>query len=99
MNQMADYGEMNKLYWREFYMEGQANHLTKLQLGYDGYSKTDKKDDGSDFYWFNNELNGIALAEMPLLKEANFSGLGLKTETTLNLTKSEKLENFRAVRT
>ena len=99
MNQMADYGEMNKLYWREFYMEGQANHLTKLQLGYDGYSKTDKKDDGSDFYWFNNELNGIALSEMPLLKEANFSGLGLKTETTLNLTKSEKLENFRAVRT
>ena len=93
MNQMSDFGDMNKLYWTEFYMEGSANHLTRLQLGYDGYSKTD------GIQWYNQKLNGIKLSEMPLLKEANFSKIGLQTETSLDLTKSEKLENFRAVGT
>ena len=36
---------------------------------------------------------------MPLLKEANLSRIGLQTETSLDLTASEKLENFRAVGT
>ena len=94
MNQMSDFGDLNKLYWREFYMEGNADHLTRLQLGYDGYSKTDP-----DVQWFNKELNGITLTKMPLLKEANFSRIGLKNSTTLDLTDSEKLENFRAVGT
>ena len=93
MNQMSDFGEMNKLYWTEFYMEGSANHLTRLQLGYDGYSRTD------DIQWYNQKLNGIKLSEMPLLQEANFSKIGLQTETSLDLTASEKLENFRAVGT
>ena len=93
MNQMADFGDMNKLYWTEFYMEGSANHLTRLQLGYDGYSKTD------GIQWYNQKLNGIKLSTMPLLQEANFSNIGLQTETSLDLTASEKLENFRAVGT
>ena len=93
MNQMSDFGDMNKLYWTEFYMEGSANHLTRLQLGYDGYSRTD------GIQWFNQKLNGIKLSEMPLLQEANFSKIGLQTETSLDLSASEKLENFRAVGT
>ena len=98
MNQMADFGEMNKLYWTEFYMEGNADHLTRLQLGYDGVSFTEEKE-GREHVWYNQKLNGITLSDMPLLKEANFSGITLSTQTPLDLTKSEKLENFRAVRT
>ena len=94
MNQMADFGDMNKLYWTEFYMEGNADHLTRLQLGYDGYSQTDE-----GVQWYNQKLNGIKLSDMPLLKEANLSRIGLQTETSLDLTASEKLENFRAVGT
>jgi hypothetical protein len=52
MNQMADFGEMNKLYWTEFYMEGNADHLTRLQLGYDGISFTEKKK-GEEHPWYD----------------------------------------------
>ena len=96
MNQMADFGDMNKLYWTEFYMEGNADHLTRLQLGYDGYSRTPGE---STHQWYNQKLNGIKLSSMPLLQEANFSNIGLDTQTSLDLTASEKLENFRAVGT
>lgn len=96
LNQMVDYGDMNNLYWTEFYMEGDedAKHLTRLQLGYDGYSRTDPT-----VQWYNKKLNGITLKNMPLLKEANFSRLGLQSETPIDLTASEKLENFRATGT
>lgn len=94
MNQMADFGDLNKLYWTEFYMEGNADHLTRLQLGYDGESQTDP---GKT--WYNQKLNGIKLSTMPLLKEANFSNIGLDTQQALDLSASEKLENFRAVGT
>jgi hypothetical protein len=36
---------------------------------------------------------------MPLLKEMNVCNLGILTNTALDLTKSEKLENFRATGT
>ena len=36
---------------------------------------------------------------MPLLQEANFSRITLQTQTSLDLSASEKLENFRAVGT
>lgn len=90
---MRDVGDMSKLYWTEFNIEGEAPKLTRLQLGYDGYDEKDKK------YWFNKKINAINLkAKMPLLKEANFSNLTiLSNNLTLNLTDSPKLENFRAV--
>ena len=92
MNQMSDFGDLSKLYFTEFYMEGDASHLTRLQLGSDGYDDNGNK-------WFNKKLNGITLEDMPLLKEANFSNIGLQNQTALDLTVSEKLENFRAVGT
>mgnify|MGYP006988979666 CR=1 FL=1 len=36
MNQMADVGDMSNMYWQEFKIEGEAKHLTRLLLGYDG---------------------------------------------------------------
>lgn len=36
LSNMADLGDMSNLYWQEFRIEGDATHLTKLKLGYDG---------------------------------------------------------------
>ena len=91
MKNMADVGDMSKLYWREFYMEGAADKLTRLKLGHDA-----KGSDPDNPYWYNKQLNGISLTNLPLLKEANFCNITLSTDTTLPLTASEKLENFRA---
>lgn len=93
MNQMQDVGDMSKMYWTEFYLEGSAPKLTRLKLGHDGMSTTDGG------RWYNKKLNGITLVPLPLLKEANFCNIGLSNETTLDLTESEKLENFRATGT
>jgi hypothetical protein len=89
---MRDVGDMSKLYWTEFNVEGKAPKLTRLQLGYDGLDSNGKK-------WYNKKLNAINLkAEMPLLKEANFSNITITSlSRSLDLSKSEKLENFRAV--
>ena len=89
MNQMSDFGDLNNLYFTEFFMEGDASHLTRLQLGYDGKDKDENT-------WYNTKLNGIKLAPMPLLQEANFSNITLSSEETLDLKSSEKLEVFRA---
>lgn len=91
MANMADVGDMSKLYWREFYMEGAADKLTRLKLGHDGVGS-----DPNNTKWYNKQLNGITLTNLPLLKEANFCNIGLSSEQTLPLSASEKLENFRA---
>lgn len=89
MNKMSDVGDLSNLYWKEFYLEGQANKLTRLKLGHDGL------DNG--YQWYNNSLNGITLpAKLPLLKEMNLCNIVFSTEQSLNLSSSEKLENFRA---
>ena len=90
MNQMKDLGDLSKLYWAEFIMSGSFNKLTSLRLGYDGLDKSGNK-------WYNRGLINLnSLQDMPLLKEMNLSNLELREQTTLNLRKSEKLENFRA---
>jgi hypothetical protein len=88
-NQMSDFGDLSKLYWTEFKLEGNADRLTRLKLGHDGLDA-----DGNN--WFNKKLNGITLPKLPLLKEANFCNIGLSTATSLDFSASEKLENFRA---
>lgn len=97
LDKMTSFGDLYKMYWTEFFMKGAvAGHLTDFKLGYDGESF-----DESGLKWYNQTLNDISLVKMPLLKEANFSGLNItKTGgTDLDLSASEKLENFRAVRT
>lgn len=97
MKTMRDVGDMSKLYWTEFNIEGEAPKLIRLQLGYDGISSTDPTVENGK--WYNKKINAINLkASMPLLKEANFSNLTiLSNNLTLDLTTSPKLENFRAV--
>ncbi len=102
-NQMSDFGDLSKLYWTEFKLEGDAKKLTRLKLGHDGtvvdYASDSAREQGKEketIRWYNNKLNGITLPELPLLKEANFSNIGLVNETALDFTQSAKLQNFRA---
>ena len=46
INQMKDLGDLYKMYWQEFKVEGEAGKLTKLLLGCDGLM-TSKNADGS----------------------------------------------------
>ena len=46
INQMKDLGDLYKMYWQEFKIEGEAGKLTKLLLGCDGLM-TKKQADGS----------------------------------------------------
>ena len=89
-NQMSDFGDLSKMYWTEFKLEGEANRLTRLKLGHDGL-------DANGNPWYNRKLNGITLPSLPLLKEANFCNINITADNkALDLSKSEKLENFRA---
>lgn len=46
INQMKDLGELYKMYWQEFKIEGEAGKLTKLLLGCDGLM-TKRNQDGT----------------------------------------------------
>lgn len=102
-NQMSDFGDLSKMYWTEFKLEGNADKLTRLKLGHDGTTEDYASDTAQEkgeakttIRWYNNKLNGITLPSLPLLKEANFSNIGCVNETALDFTASEKLRNFRA---
>ena len=98
-NQMSDFGDLSKMYWTEFKLEGNADKLTRLKLGHDGrvldYAN-DNATEKTEIKWYNKKLNGITLPKLPLLKEANFCNITLINATALDLSASEKLENFRA---
>lgn len=96
IDKMAEIGDMSPLYWQEFYIDGNAKHLTKLLLGYDGVDKDGER-------WFNKKINvpsipaGKDSAGMPLLKEINLSNLTINTTTpTIDLSSCEKLEICKA---
>ena len=96
---MSDFGDLSKMYWTEFKLEGNADKLTRLKLGHDGKVIDYANDDATEkteIKWYNKKLNGITLPKLPLLKEANFCNIGLINATSLDLSASEKLENFRA---
>lgn len=91
MDQMKSLGDLSKLYFQEFAAEGKMERLTDLLLGYDG------KDESGNEY-FNNDVNDWSFSKggMPLLKEINLCNINFKKDQgALDLTKSEKLENFR----
>jgi hypothetical protein len=93
-NQMSDFGDLSKMYWTEFKLEGNADKLTRLKLGHDGTTvdyASDSATEKTTIKWYNNKLNGITLPKLPLLKEANFSNIGCINETALDFTASEKL--------
>jgi hypothetical protein len=89
------------MYWTEFKIEGEANRLTRLKLGHDGLTydyKSSTAEEKSWIRWYNNKINSITWENsLPLLKEANFSNLTITGAVkSMDLTGSEKLENFRA---
>ena len=96
---MSSFGDLSKMYWTEFKLEGKADKLTELKLGHDGLTydyRNGSATTKSNIPWYNRKLNGITLPSLPLLKEANFCNIGLVNETALDFSTSEKLENFRA---
>ena len=77
---MSDFGDLSKMYWTEFKLEGNADKLTRLKLGHDGTTLDYKDNNASEkttINWYNKKLNGITLPKLPLLKEANFCNIGL----------------------
>lgn len=94
MDQMKSLGDLSKLYFQEFAMEGKASRLTDLLLGYDGLSE----EDGKPYTYFNKDVNDWSFPSsgMPLLKEMNLCNITFKGGyRSFDLSKSEKLENFR----
>ena len=107
IDQMRDLGDLSKMYWTEFKVEGDANKLTRLKMGHDAYMTDNNNevlydDNGQPIRWYNNKMNppSFSAGGMPLLKEMNFCNITINTanngSTSLDLSKSEKLENFRA---
>ena len=108
IDQMKDLGDLSKMYWTEFKIEGHADKLTRLKLGHDAYmtnadgSIATNPATGAPIEWFNKNMNppSFAATGMPLLKEVNFCNITVSTKAggtpSLDLSLSEKLENFRA---
>jgi hypothetical protein len=87
---MKSLGDLSKLYFQELFIRGKANKLVDLLLGYDGLSEEGKE-------YKNNDVNNWSYPSegMPLLKEMNLCNIRFLNPVALDLTKSEKLENFR----
>lgn len=104
IDQMSDLGDLSKMYWTEFKIEGHADKLTRLKLGHDAYMTDEynnvlRDGSGNPIRWYNNNMNPPSLSAtgMPLLKEVNFCNITVsRGDPTLDLSTSEKLENFRA---
>lgn len=100
LDQMKSLGDMSRLYWTEFNIEGRATKMTDLLLGYDGLDENDE-------HYHNNNINmyGIHASTsssdnggMPLLKRVNLSYIQFNdTAPTYNFSSCEKLEDFRAI--
>ena len=104
VNHMNDLGDMSKLYWQEFSIEGSAAKLTSLKFGYDG-QMDDPANPGAKIDYHNNNVNNPSFGAskdsitggLPLLKYMNISNVQLSQgSAVLDLTSCEKLENFRA---
>lgn len=98
LDQMKSLGDLSKLYFQEFALEGSISKLVDLKLGYDGLDE-----EGNEY--LNDKVNdwtipgGASSAQggMPLLKEMNLSNIKFKNESkVIDLTSCTKLQNFRA---
>ena len=92
-DQMKSLGDMSKLYWAEFQIDGAATKMTDLLLGYDGIDEEGNsyKNTGVNLY------NIKAGSGMPLLKRVNLSNIEFNhSAPPFNFASCEKLEDFRA---
>ena len=99
MNLMSEISNLYNLYWAEIEMNGSFDKMIRFELGHDAPSSTDFTDNAQTIKkgWYNRNVGKTSLATMPLLKEMNLSNLGFKNEQVIDLTASQKLENFRAI--
>jgi len=83
---MSDLGDMSKLYWQEFSIEGSAAKLTSLKFGYDGLmDDPDPNNVGQKIEYHNNNVNNPSFGAskdsitggLPLLKYMNISNVQL----------------------
>lgn len=99
MNLMSEISNLYNLYWAEIEMNGSFDKMIRFELGHDAPSNTDFTDNVQSIKktWYNHNVGKTSLATMPLLKEMNLSNLGFKNNQVVDLTASQKLENFRAI--
>jgi hypothetical protein len=84
VNHMNDLGDMSKLYWQEFSIEGSAAKLTSLKFGYDGQMEY-HDNPGQKLDYHNNSVNNPRFRAskdsitggLPLLKYMNISNVQL----------------------
>ena len=100
LDQMKSLGDMSKLYWTEFNIEGKATKMTELLLGYDGIDENNDHYENSriNMYGIHASNSASDNGGMPLLKKVNLSYITFNdTAPTYNFASCEKLEDFRAV--
>ena len=98
-DQMKSFGDMSKLYWTEFRIEGKASKMTDLLLGYDGIDENGE-------HYKNSGINDFLIPAgadnknggMPLLKKVNMSYMIFSNNTPVyDFSSCQKLEDFRAI--
>ena len=100
LDQMKSLGDMSRLYWAEFNIEGSAAKMTDLLLGYDGVDENDAnyKNERINMYGIHASNSASDKGGMPLLKKINLSYIKFNDASpTYNFTSCEKLEDFRAI--
>jgi len=100
LDQMKSLGDMSKLYWTEFNIEGTATKMTDLLLGYDGLDEQGNhyKNSGINMYGIHASNDATDNGGMPLLKRVNLSYITFNDAApTYNFASCEKLEDFRAI--
>lgn len=96
LDQMKSLGDLSKLYFQEFELQGKVDKLTDLLLGYDGVvSEPNSEGKLTQYSYYNNEVNAWSYASMPLLKEMNLCNIKFKNQQQIDLSDSQKLQNFR----
>ena len=96
LDQMKSLGDLSKLYFKEFVINGKADKLIDLRLGYDGLS-----DDENNRTYKNSNVNKwtiIGTNGLPLIQEINLCNIQFNESAgnvTYDLSSSPKLKNFR----
>lgn len=98
--QYADLGDLSKLYLMELNFQNECPKLTRLLIGNDNFDAPNAEGVATGYY--RKAAGQMNLNSMPLLEEFCLSGVMATSDgsgVTYDLSKSEKLRSFRALRT
>ena len=98
--QYADLGDLSKLYLTELNFQNECPKLTRLLIGNDNFDTPNAEGVATGYY--RKAAGELILSSMPLLEEFCLSGVMAKSDgsgVSYNLSTSEKLRSFRALRT